>query len=624
MFRSRWLVFLHDLLWIPTAVFVAFSLRFNLSAIPDIYAASMHVLMFIAVPVQAMVFWYFSLYRGVWRFASIPDLLRIVRAVLVGVLLTFVLMFIWQRLEGLPRSVLILYPLLLMLFLAVPRMLYRWFKDHHLQLERFERKRALVVGAGRAGELLVRELLKEGPYNPVAFLDDAVRRQGQEIHGVRVVGRLDELGEAVERYDIEVVLLAIPSASNRLIRKVFESSQEAGVVCRTLPSVVDLADGRVEVSRLRDIRIDDLLGRDEIRHDLDEVRAFLQQKKVLITGAGGSIGSELCRQVLEYEPAQLVMVDHGEFNLYTIEQELRAHRLADRCHALLGDIRDEERMRWIFEHFQPQVVLNAAAYKHVPLVEENPAEGVKTNIFGTCQLADLAVHYAVEKFIQVSTDKAVNPANVMGATKRAAEIYCQNLDQRVAATAFITTRFGNVLGSAGSVVPLFEQQIRRGGPVTVTHPKITRFFMTIPEAVSLILQASAMGQGGEIFVLDMGEPVRIDDLARQMIRLAGLEPGKDIEIRYTGLRPGEKLYEELFHEGEQCQKTSHPKVMLAASRTADWDTLQALLQELKEDCRLRNIEHLKQGLRRFVPEFQADVASTVPEGDVKSGGHSDH
>ncbi len=608
LLRSRWLVFLHDLLWIPAAVFIAFSLRFNLSSVPEMYVASMHVLMVIAVPVQAWVFWYFSLYRGVWRFASIPDLLRIVKAVLVGVLLTFALMFIWQRLEGLPRSVLILYPLLLILFLAVPRMLYRWFKDRHLQLERFERKRALVVGAGRAGELLVRELLKEGPYNPVAFLDDAARRQGQEIHGVRVVGTLGTLTEAVDRYDIEVVLLAIPSASNRLIRKVFEASQHAGVVCRTLPSVVDLADGRVEVSRLRDIRIDDLLGRDEICHDSEEVQAFLKQKKVLITGAGGSIGSELCRQVLEYEPAQLVMLDHGEFNLYTIEQELCAHRLADRCHALLGDIRDEDRMRWIFEHFRPQVVLNAAAYKHVPLVEENPAEGVKTNIFGTCQLADLAVHYAVEKFIQVSTDKAVNPANVMGATKRAAEIYCQNLDQRAKHTAFITTRFGNVLGSAGSVVPLFEQQIRQGGPVTVTHPEITRFFMTIPEAVSLILQASAMGQGGEIFVLDMGEPVKIDDLARQMIRLAGLEPGKDIEIRYTGLRPGEKLYEELFHEGELCEKTPHPKVMLAASRRVDWDELQTLLRRLKEDCRLRNIEHLKQGLRRFVPEFHQDIS----------------
>ncbi len=604
LLRSRWLVFLHDLMWIPTAIFVAFSLRFNLSAIPEIYAASMHVLMVIAVPVQALVFWYFSLYRGVWRFASIPDLLRIVRAVLVGVLLTFVLMFIWQRLEGLPRSVLILYPLLLMLFLAGPRMLYRWFKDHHLQLERFERKRALVVGAGRAGELLVRELLKEGPYNPVAFLDDAARRQGQEIHGVRVVGRLDELADAVDRYDIEVVLLAIPSASNRLIRKVFEASRDAGVVCRTLPSVVDLADGRVEVSRLRDIRIDDLLGRDEIRHDLEEVRDFLQQKKVLITGAGGSIGSELCRQVLEYEPAQLVMVDHGEFNLYTIEQELRTHRLADRCRALLGDIRDEDRLRWIFEHFRPQVVLNAAAYKHVPLVEENPAEGVKTNIFGTCQLADMAVQYAVEKFIQVSTDKAVNPVNIMGASKRAAEIYCQNLDRRAPDTAFITTRFGNVLGSAGSVVPLFEQQIRQGGPVTVTHPDITRFFMTIPEAVSLILQAAAMGQGGEIFVLDMGEPIKIDELARQMIRLAGLEPGKDIEIRYTGLRPGEKLYEELFHEGEPCEKTRHPKVMLASSRKVDWDELQILLQRLKEDCRQRDVEHLKQGLKRFVPEFR--------------------
>jgi len=606
---NRWLVIVHDLLWIPLAIWMAFWLRFNLGVIPSGQLHPLHLLITLSIPLQFMVFWYFGLYRGIWRFASIPDLLRIFKAVGAGVLLSFMLMFVWQRLEGVPRSALVLYPVILMIGLAVPRLCYRWMKDHHLNLRDFGRKRALLLGAGQAGELLVRDLLKSGPYDAVGFLDDADRRQGQEIHGVRVVGRLAELGSIVARYDVDVVLLAIPSASHQTIQMITQQCQSLNVPCRILPSVAELADGRVEVSLLRQVQIEDLLGRDTVKLDQREIASLMRGRRVLLTGAGGSIGAELCRQVLANNPSHLLLLDHGEFNLYGIEQELRqkGEEQGVEVHAILADIRDTERMRWVFDHFRPDIVFNAAAYKHVPLVEENPAEGVKTNVLGTCGIADMAVEFGVTKFIQVSTDKAVNPTNVMGTSKRCAEIYTQNLNRRSDKTAFITTRFGNVLGSTGSVVPLFRKQIEAGGPITVTHPDITRYFMTIPEAVSLILQAGSMGQGGEIFVLDMGDPVKIVELAEQMIRLTGLEPGKDIEIEFTGLRPGEKLYEELFHDSEQLGKTMHPKIMLSGSREVDWETMQQQLASLRMACVSRDVQALHAELKQLVPEFTPDI-----------------
>jgi len=606
--RNRWLAFFHDLLWVPAAIYLAFWLRFNLGEIPIEHIAPLQLLVLLALPVQAVAFWFFGLYRGIWRFASMPDLLRILKAVFLGVLLTFVVMFIWQRLMNMPRSVLLLYPVILSLGLATPRMFYRWVKDRHLGLSSHERKRALLIGAGQAGELLVRDLLKSGPYEPVGFLDDAKIKQGQEIHGVRVIGSLADVEDILLRQDIEVVLIAIPSASHQMIQSIVKQCQNHAVPCRTLPSVSDLADGRVEVSRLRQVQIEDLLGRDTVRFDQPEVKKLLADQSVLVTGAGGSIGSELCRQIIKHKPSRLILLDHGEFNLYTIEREMRFLGGA-RVYSVLGDIRDQARMRWVFEHLNPDLVFNAAAYKHVPLVEENPAEGVKTNVLGTCKIADLAVEFEVKRFLQVSTDKAVNPSNVMGATKRTAEIYCQNLDRYSEKTAFITTRFGNVLGSAGSVVPLFRSQIESGGPITVTHPDITRYFMTIPEAVSLILQAGSMGQGGEIFVLDMGEPVKIVDLAEQMIRLTGLKPDRDIDIVYSGLRPGEKLYEELFHEAEALALTSHPKILLSASRKADWDELQQVLSELNKICIGHNTGQLHQTLKRLIPEFTPYVST---------------
>jgi FlaA1/EpsC-like NDP-sugar epimerase len=610
--RSRWAAFAHDLLWVPLALFLSYWLRFNMGPIPEIYWSVAIMLLTVALPVQGIVFWHSGLYRGMWRFASIPDLIRILKAVGLGVSLTFLIVFVAERLEGVPRSILLLYPLLLTLGLSGPRMFYRWIKDRRFDLREKPVQRALIAGAGRAGEMLVRDLLKHGQYLAVGFVDDDPFKQGREIHGVRVVGKLAETAQLIDELDVDVVLIAIPSATQETMRQLVRICMEARVASRTLPTLAELADGRVEVSRLREIRIEDLLGRDPINLDDAGLHDFLDQKCILITGAGGSIGSELCRQILRYAPGMMILLDHSEYNLYRIDQEVHDHPNCGQILSLLGDVRDPDRMRWLFETYHPQIVFHAAAYKHVPIVEENPAEGIKTNILGTKQIADLASEYQAEKFVLVSTDKAVNPSNVMGASKRAAEIYCQNLNGRVN-TRMITTRFGNVLDSTGSVVPLFRQQIASGGPVTVTHPDVSRFFMTIQEACQLILQAAAIGEGGEIFVLDMGSPVRIKDLAEQMISLSGLEPGRDIEIQLTGLRPGEKLHEELFYSFEVPSGTKHPKIMLAAAREYDWHGLQTLLARLQEAGRKRDVGMLHRTLKEIVPEFTDTFATQTDQ-----------
>jgi len=462
---------------------------------------------------------------------------------------------------------------------------------------------------------LVRDLLRHEEYLPVGFLDDAPAKHGRELHGVRVLGPISELTEVATQLAVDVVLIAIPSASSSVMRKIVDVCNELQLPCRTLPSLRELADGRAEVSRLREIRIEDLPGREPVQLNDRELHQFIDDKCVLVTGAGGSIGSELCRQVLKYKPAQLILLEQNEYNLYRISQEIEQHEHADKIVILLGDVRDEASARQVFDEHRPNIVLHAAAYKHVPLVEDNPDEGVKTNVFGTVLLANIATEYKVEKFIQVSTDKAVNPTNVMGASKRVGEIYCQSLNDQVA-TQFITTRFGNVLDSKGSVVPLFRKQINSGGPVTVTHPDVTRYFMTIPEAVRLILQAAAMGNGGEIFVLDMGKPIKIVDLATQMIHLSGHEPGEDIGIQFIGLRPGEKLHEELFHESENLLGTEHPKILLAESRTTDWDVLTIQLAKLHDACRRGDRDVIREALKTIVPEFSlvplADIEPVIP------------
>lgn len=603
---NRWSALTHDVIWIPLALTLSYWLRFNLESIPRQFHPSLFGLVWVALPLQGGLFWYFGLYKGLWRFASVPDLVRIIKASCMGSLLLIGACALVTRLEGVPRSIFFLYPLLLVTGLSLSRISYRWYKDQSFTLRRKSGLRTLIVGAGRAGEMLVRDLKHREEYQPIAFVDDNVELHKREIHGIVVAGSIDQMSAIVDMFDVESILIAIPSADKKLLRRIVDICNHINIPYSTLPSVFEIAKGEVSVETLRPVTVEDLLGREEITMNHAAVSGYLNGKVVLVTGGGGSIGSELCRQIGAMVPAKLIVFENGEFNLYSIEQELLQIFPDLSVEVILGDIKDADRVTWVFSTFLPDVVFHAAAYKHVPMLEGNPAEGVRNNVFGTRLVADASDYYKVERFILISTDKAVNPTNIMGTTKRIGELYCQNFNER-SDTCFVTTRFGNVLGSAGSVVPLFEKQINSGGPVTVTHPEITRYFMTIPESVSLILQAGSMGTGGEIFVLNMGEPVLIEDLAKQMIQLSGLRVGEDIEIIYTGLRPGEKLFEELLHEGEVLSDTSHEMLFLARSRQVEWQDLLTLLEALSEAAVSRNVQQMTDIMHDIVPEFHRQV-----------------
>jgi len=615
---NRYTAFLHDLFMVPVAWLGSYWLRFNLDGIPEEYLLHALRQLPLVLLVQGALFWYFGLYRGVWRFASIPDLVRILKATVVGVAVTAVGIFIMTRLQGVPRSVFVLDALLLVLLLGSPRFAYRWFKDRRLYGR--EVRNVLIVGAGRAGEMLVRDLFRDPnhSYRPVAFVDDDKGKNGKELHGVRVAGGCDDMNEIARQLDVQLVLIAMPSAKTKQMQRVVGLCEETGLPFRSLPHMKDLVSGQVGIKELREVKIDDLLGRESVSLDWQAITRGIQGRTILITGGGGSIGSELCRQVARLKPAQLIVFEQSEFNLYAIELELRREFPQLHLSIELGDIRDKVAVEKAIANHRPAVIFHAAAYKHVPMLEHQARAASVNNVIGTRILASAAVKYGCETFVMISTDKAVNPANIMGMTKRVAEIYCQNLDS-AAKTHFITVRFGNVLGSAGSVIPLFQKQIADGGPVTVTHPEITRYFMTIPEATQLILQAGAMGRGGEIFVLDMGEPVKISYLAEQLIRLSGKKPGEDIEIVYTGLRAGEKLYEELFHESEKLAGTSHPKILLANSRTMEMTRLDEALDRLLVACESNDEERIYGILCELVPEHQSHGIPAGTSGEMRNG-----
>jgi FlaA1/EpsC-like NDP-sugar epimerase len=459
--------------------------------------------------------------------------------------------------------------------------------------------------------MLVRDLLrKKGhEYLPVAFVDDKPRRHGQDLHGVPVVGYCEEIPEVINRLDIEIIMLAVPSAKAGQMRHLVELCEKSGVPFQTVPPLDALMSGLVSINELREVSIEDILGREPVSLDWEGIRRGLVGKTILVTGGGGSIGSELCRQIAALEPARLVLLENSEYNLYTLEMELANRFPGVQRVACLGDVRDAAKVEQLFSEQKPNVVFHAAAYKHVPLLENQLREALHNNVLGTRNVALAADRHGCSEFVLISTDKAVNPTNVMGASKRVAEIFCQNLDSH-SATCFITVRFGNVLDSAGSVVPLFRKQIQAGGPVTVTHPDMERYFMTIPEAAQLILQAAVLGKGGEIFVLDMGEPVKILYLAEQMIRLSGKEPYKDINIVFSGLRPGEKLYEELFHEQEKLERTEHGKILLARYRKVGWDELTATLDEMAAACTTFDSPRLLEMLTGLVPENRIETAAS--------------
>ena len=609
--RLRSLIFLHDLFMVVVAWVGAYWLRFNLSLPPLKYVDSALGALPVVLIVQAMVFYQIGLYRGVWRFASVPDLVRIGKAAVIGIVLIAVVMYFYTRLQWVPRSVLPMYVMLLGLLLAGPRLVYRMWKDQGIPLA--EGQRTLVVGAGRAAELLVRDLLRTraARFVPVALVDDNPGKKGSEIHGVRVRGSCERIPELVEKLSIEVILIAVPSASNKQMRRIVEICEGAGIPFLTLPSVEDLLTGQI-FSNLREVSIEDLLGRSPVQLDRESVRSHLGDARILVTGGGGSIGSELCRQIARFAPAQLVIYEQCEYNLYRIEQSLQKQFPGLSLTFILGDVTDALAVRKALEQHRPDIIFHAAAYKHVPLLQSQVRQAVMNNIIGTRIVAESALAAGVRQFVLISTDKAVRPTNVMGATKRAAEKLIQSLGSS-GTTGFITVRFGNVLDSAGSVVPLFREQIRSGGPVTVTHPEVTRYFMTIPEACQLIMQSAAVGKGGEIFVLDMGEPILIRYLAEQMIHLSGKRVGQDVQIEYVGLRPGEKLTEELFLDDERPMPTPHEKLLLSRSVSLDGEAILRSTDQLLEASQRFDEPALLELLKSLVPEYTTpDEASDPP------------
>jgi FlaA1/EpsC-like NDP-sugar epimerase len=612
--HPRLAVVLHDLAMVWLAWIATNWLRYSLEpgATPLMWFAAETG---IVVLVQGLVLWWTGLYKGLWRFASLPDLWNILRAGVIGALGIALALFLYNRSATVPRSVLVIYPVVLVVFLGVPRLAYRYWKDSRLDFARgVPVKRVLVLGAGRAGETLIRELLQERRYRPVGILDDNNSLRGAKVHGVPVLGALEQLPDLAREVAAEMLLIAMPSASNAQMRRVVELCETTGVAFRTVPRLQDVVAGRMGFNELKEVAIEDLLGRDPVLLDWTAIRTGLSGSRVLVTGGGGSIGSELCRQVARLGVESLTVLEQSEYNLYKIEQELTQEFPELLFNAVLGDCGDVAVCERVFSQVRPQIVFHAAAFKHVPLLQTQVREAFRNNVLGTQVTAQAADRFGVGSFVLISTDKAVNPTSVMGACKRAAEIFCQNFAAK-SATRFITVRFGNVLDSAGSVVPRFREQIRNGGPLTVTHPEISRYFMTIPEACQLILQASVLGQGGEIFALDMGEPVKISYLAEQMIRLANKVPGRDVHIVYTGLRPGEKLFEELFHSQESYRSTSHAKIFLAQPRSMSWDLLNAQLTRAAQAVRDYDEETLRRCLTGLLPEFawrEDTLADVVP------------
>ena len=596
-------VFLFDLSALVFAWVGGFLLRFNFDIPTNFFAVLGWGLLFL-LPAHAVACRIAGLYRGIWMFASLPDLKRVLRAVglSTAALLVFFALYRFEN-KVVPRSLLVLYPMLMLLYMGGGRAAYRMWKEHRLYGGLIAQgKPVVIVGAGRGGAMLVRELERSADWRVVCLVDDDRSKWGRELSGHPVVGGIDGLADVLAAEKALHVILAMPSAAAETCRRATDIAVEAGAHVFTVPGLEDVMTGRVAISSIRPVEIEDLLGREPVWIDTQHVAAMVAGKTILVTGAGGSIGSELCRQLARFSPVQLVLYEQSEFALYTLEQWFSVHMPEIALVPLAGDVKDAARLDEVFAAYQPQVVFHAAAYKHVPLMEVGNAwQAVRNNVMGTLLVAETASRFGAARFVLISTDKAVNPTNVMGATKRLAEMVCEALHRQGCGTQFGMVRFGNVLGSTGSVIPKFQEQIARGGPVTVTHPEITRYFMSIPEAAQLVLQAAAMGQGGEIFVLDMGEPVRIVDLARKMIHLCGYSDS-EIRIEFTGLRPGEKLYEELLADAEQTGQTPHPKLRIARARAVDADFLLNLRPWLAETS--QSDERVREALTHWVPEYR--------------------
>jgi FlaA1/EpsC-like NDP-sugar epimerase len=602
--RTRLLVVFFDLLMIPLSWYGAYWLRFNLGLIPEREILNAAYLLPFLIFVQMFSFWFFGLYRGIWRFASLPDFIRIIKAVFVGVLVSVIIIFFLPF--NIPRSIILIYAWLLVSLLSGARLMYRWFSNY--RNKNAQGKRVLMVGAGQAADLLLREFNKDSSghiYNVVVIADQDPTKLGCDLHGVRVAGNLDQIPKLIKKFDIDFVIIAMPSVEAGIIRKVIADCKDAKVEFLIVPRFSDLITGYSAVNTLRKVSLEDLLGRDPVNLDWENIDKTIHGKKILVSGGGGSIGSELCRQIARLKPSLLSIIDNSEFNLYSIDRELREKFPGLQLVTKLIDVTDAVAISGIMVKYKPELVFHAAAYKHVPLLEYQIRAAIRNNVIGTRNIAEAAAQNGVANFVLISTDKAVYPTNIMGTTKRAGEIFCQNYNGR-AGTRFVTVRFGNVLGSAGSVVPLFKAQLEAGQDLTVTHPEVTRYFMTIPEATQLILQAMTIGQGGEIFVLDMGSPIKIKTLAEQLIYLSGKKLGLDVNIVYTGLRPGEKLHEELFLDAEKLVPTQHQQIMQAQHLTWDWQRLNEIISTMQRICEAdgdKNVE-LRKLLCELVPEYR--------------------
>lgn len=605
---------LADLILINLSAFLALYIRFEFD-FRQLYATTFLRDMLIYAGINSactiLIFHILKLYNSLWEFASVSELVRITLGCFFSAVFYMVGMFMLHL--TVPRSFPAIYMLILCLLCGALRLSYRCVRRTRAGLRSEGEKRTMLIGGGQAGAIALRgfQTSPRSENKVVCIIDDSPNKVGSYLRGVKIVGGRSSIPAMAEKYDVDEIVLAIPSASRHEKLQILSYCHNTSCTLRTLPGICQLANGEVRIEQIREVDIEDLLGRETVKIDLDEVAAYITGKTVLVTGGGGSIGSELCRQAAAQRPKRLIIFDIYENNAYDIQMELRRTHPELDLVVLIGSVRDRERVMQVFDRYRPDLVCHAAAHKHVPLMETSPFEAIKNNVFGTYNVAQAADRFGTQRFILISTDKAVNPTNVMGASKRLCEMIVQMMNDR-SATEYVAVRFGNVLGSAGSVIPLFRKQIRSGGPVTVTDKRVIRYFMTIPEAVQLIFQAGAYARGGEIFVLNMGEPVRIDDLARNMIRLSGFEPDVDIPIVYTGLRPGEKLYEELLLSGEGMQKTKNDLIYIGheiAFDPAAFEENLMLLRAIPES----DERALRAKLRELVPTFHAPDGQTLPQ-----------
>ena len=615
------LVFAHDVVMAAISVLVSIMLRLgtNIEFYPK---DDLYISVGIFTIVAAVVFRLMNMYKGVWRYASINDLITITKSVSLAVLILIIILFTFTRLEQIPRSLPFILWFVLIFFLGAPRFLYRLVKDGRFdfQIDRNRHLRIpiLLVGAGDNAELFIRDVLRsDSNYEVLGIISETRNRVGRDIHDIEVLGTFDEIPNIIAKLSKmaskpQRLVITVERPDPSVVRKLLTFANDFGMTLARLPSLSEFQESTSESITIRPINVEDLLGRPQKLLDKSLVNRLASGKRILISGAGGSIGSELVNQLATFSPAHLSLLDNSEYNLFSVDLELSEGFPNLSRSALLADVRDKKRLKSVIKEERPNIIFHAAALKHVPMVEANINEGIATNVIGTRNIADVAVELGVETFIQISTDKAVNPSSIMGASKRMAEQYCQalNIAQTQASQLnFITVRFGNVLGSTGSVVEIFQNQIQRGGPISVTHPDMTRYFMTINEAVELVLQASALGReveelGGRILVLDMGEPVKIVDLAKQMVRLAGLKPEKDIKINFTGLRPGEKLFEELLHDSESSIQSAQEGVLVAATRIVDLKEINENLNKIEVALEKNNIKELNDIIRLCVPEYK--------------------